>query len=266
MSAIGTTLGAPVGGAMIAWLGWRSVFLVNLPIGIAALALVLRTLPSRSAASGPIDSARAADGAADERLSLGSAYLRRSLAMSAAISAVIMTTLVVGPFYLSRELQLEPARVGLVMAVGPMIAALAGVPSGRLVERIGAPRATTAGLIVIASGCFALSALPSSVGLAGYLAPIALVTSGYALFQTANVTGVMTRIPAAHRGAAAGWLSLSRYAGLSAGTWLMGAVYALASSVTGDAAAGMRATFAVGVTLVGAALALSTTHTTTHNQ
>ena len=37
MSAIGTALGPSLGGVLIAVLGWRAIFLVNLPLGIADL-------------------------------------------------------------------------------------------------------------------------------------------------------------------------------------------------------------------------------------
>src|SRR5258708_10054000 len=58
--------------------------------------------------------------------------LSASLAMSALVSTVIMATLVVGPFYLSRALGLNAALVGIVLSVGPLIASLTGEPGGRL--------------------------------------------------------------------------------------------------------------------------------------
>jgi Major Facilitator Superfamily. len=39
MSAIGTALGPSLGGMLIAGLGWRAIFLINLPLGILALFL-----------------------------------------------------------------------------------------------------------------------------------------------------------------------------------------------------------------------------------
>jgi MFS family permease len=59
--------------------------------------------------------------------------LSTGLAMSTLVSTVMMATLVVGPFYLSRALGLEAALVGLVLSAGPLVAALTGVPAGRSV-------------------------------------------------------------------------------------------------------------------------------------
>ena len=171
----------------------------------------------------------------------------------------MMATLVVGPFYLSRSLGLDAALVGLVVSVGPIVAALTSVPAGRIVDRLGAQRTTVAGLIGIAAGSFLLST-PMTLGIAGYITPIAVITAGYALFQTANNTSVMADIPGDRRGAMSGLLNLSRNLGLITGASAMGAVFALGSGTTDIAmaspaavASGMRVTFAVaGVLVVGA--------------
>src|SRR6185295_3313135 len=78
--------------------------------------------------------------------------LSASLAMSTLVSTVMMATLVVGPFYLSRGLGLETALVGLALSAGPLVAALTGVPAGRIVDRFGAQRMTIIGLVGIAIG------------------------------------------------------------------------------------------------------------------
>jgi MFS family permease len=46
MSAVGTALGPSLGGVLIAGLGWRSIFLVNLPLGVATFLLAQRHLPA----------------------------------------------------------------------------------------------------------------------------------------------------------------------------------------------------------------------------
>ncbi|MEU9234379.1 MFS transporter [Streptomyces subrutilus] len=186
------------------------------------------------------------------------------LAMSVLVSTVMMATLVVGPFHLARGLGLDEALVGLVLSAGPLVAALTGVPAGRLADRFGARRTTVAGLVAMAAGAGTLSMLPASSGVTGYLAPMVVLTAGYALFQTANNTAVMADIPADRRGAVSGLLNLSRNLGLVTGASVMGAVFARASA-TADVttagpeavAAGMRITFAVAAGLVLAALAVA---------
>ena len=46
VAAAATLLGPLVGGVLVDRLSWRSVFYVNLPIGLAALVLVNRTVPT----------------------------------------------------------------------------------------------------------------------------------------------------------------------------------------------------------------------------
>ena len=192
--------------------------------------------------------------------------LSASLATSALVSTVMMATLVVGPFYLSLALGLEAALVGVVISVGPLVVALTGVPAGRMADRFGAQRIAVAGLAGIAAGCFGLSMIPSTFGVAGYIAPLVVITGGYALFQTANNTAVMADVPLDRRGVVSGVLNLSRNLGLVTGASAMGAVFALASATVDittappeAVATGMRTTFAVAAVLilVGIALAIA---------
>ncbi|WP_294766870.1 MFS transporter [uncultured Rhodoferax sp.] len=53
MSAVGTALGPSLGGVLIATLGWRALFLVNLPLGALALLFAVRCLPSGQASAAP---------------------------------------------------------------------------------------------------------------------------------------------------------------------------------------------------------------------
>jgi MFS family permease len=133
-----------------------------------------------------------------------------------------------------------------------------------MADRLGALRMTIVGLIGIAIGSFSLSVMPATFGIPGYLAPIVVITSGYALFQTANNTAVMKEVPPDRRGVISGMLNLSRNLGLTTGTAVMGAVFALASGVSDitaarpeAVAAGMRMTFAVAAALMVVALAVA---------
>ncbi|MBL9209193.1 MAG: MFS transporter [Opitutaceae bacterium] len=183
---------------------------------------------------------------------------------SGLVSTVMMTTLVVGPFYLSRALGLAPATVGVVLSLGPLVAALMGVPAGRMVDRLGARRVTVIGLLGLASGAAALALLPAPLSIAGYLVPLVGLTVSYALFQTANNTAVMREVSADQRGVVSGLLNLSRNLGLITGASVMGAVFAFASGATDPATAspdavarGLRVTFAAAALLIAIALALA---------
>jgi len=310
MSAVGTALGPSLGGLLIATAGWRTLFLINVPLGIVAAILVQRVLPAdrpRSPAdrggfdffgtgllAGSLASyalamtigrghfgavnvvllllAAAGGGlfllvetkVAAPLVRLGllkEASLTSGLVTSALVSTVMMTTLVVGPFYLSRALGLKSAAVGLVLSVGPIVAALAGVPAGRLADRLGARRVTVFGLAGIAAGSAMLAALPAPLGVMGYLAPLVAITVSYALFQTANTTAVMREVPSDRRGVISGMINLSRNLGLVTGASVMGAGFAFAS-MTDDittaapaaVARGMRTTFGAAACLIGAAM------------
>lgn len=187
--------------------------------------------------------------------------LRVGFATSLLVSTVVMATMVVGPFYLGQALGLDAARVGLALAGGPVVAALAGVPAGRLVDRHGARRMAVAALAGMAAGCGALCLVPTGWGVAGYVLPIAVVTAHYALFQAANNTAVMADVAPDQRGVVAGLLNLARNLGLVTGTALMGSVFSLASAAVSLQAAspqalahGMRCTFALAAALLVAAL------------
>lgn len=190
--------------------------------------------------------------------------LGRGLVTNVVVATVMMTTLVVGPFYLVRGLALDAALAGAVMSVGPVVSALSGVPAGRLVDRVGAQAATVVGLAGIAVGAFCLAALPTAWGIPAYILPIMVMTPGYALFQAANNTAVMKDVPADRRGGVSGLLNLSRNLGLITGASVMAAIFGFAAAAADIATAdppavaqGMRITFAIAGALIVAALALA---------
>jgi MFS family permease len=132
------------------------------------------------------------------------------------------------------------------------------------VDRVGAQRLTIIGLVGVAIGSFSLSVIPTAFGIPGYLAPLVVLTIGYALFQTANNTAIMKDVLVDQRGVISGMLNLSRNLGLITGASVMGAVFAFGSGTSDITAAppeavtaGMRATFAVASALIGAALAIA---------
>ncbi|MEV4640941.1 MFS transporter [Actinoplanes sp. NPDC049548] len=259
MSAVGTALGPTLGGVLVEGFGWRAIFLGVVPLGAVTLVLVHRALP-RVRAAAPIGRPRAA---LLDLTVLREPAIALGLTTSVLVSAVMMSTLVVGPFHLSGALRLGPALVGLVMSAGPAVAALTGVPAGRATDRLGTGTMVVAGLGAIIAGAVVLALMPVAAGVPGYVLPLVVVTAGYAVFQAANNTAVMRDAPADRRGQVSGLLNLSRNLGLMAGASMMGAVFAVAgtsdvaTATPAEIARGTHATFAVAAVLVGLGLTLA---------
>lgn len=313
MSAIGTALGPSLGGALTAAIGWRAIFLINLPLGILAMLLAYRHLPADRQVSPALPASFDWRGTIVLALSLASYALGMTVGggafgwinvgllclaalggaffvllegrtqaplvqpalfkvratsagfvTSLLVTTVAMTTLVVGPFYLTAGLGFDVARVGLVMSVGPIVAALLGVPAGRGIDRFGAARMVVLGLVAMMIGCIAMAFVSAAYGAWGYVLPLAAITAGFAMFQAGNNTVVMTAVDSAQRGVASGLLNLSRNLGLITGASLMGALYAYGSGTTDATHAlaeassnGLRLSFAVATALVVIALVVS---------
>lgn len=194
----------------------------------------------------------------------GNALLSSSMAMSVLVYAVMMATLVLGPFYLSKALGLDTRMVGLVMTVGPLAAAIMGVPAGTVADRIGAKLAMIIGLALFTVGAFVMSWVSHDGGVATYIVAILFISVGLAFFQTPNNTAVMADARPEQRGLVSGLLALARNLGLITGASLMGALFA---SVAGDTATstpemvtdGMRFAFRIAAAMAAAAFLLSLT-------
>jgi len=243
VSALGTALGPSLGGVLLSSGGWRGIFWLLLPLTALALLLVRLALP--------VESGRSRPAAVGMRAGMHRKMIP-TLGVNLLVSAVMMTTLIVGPFYLTGALGMQDTETGLIMAVGPVVSILSGIPAGRLVDALGARRMMLAGLMLLATGSLLLAASGGSGGLAGYLFPLTLLTPGYQLWQAANNSATLADAAGDRRGTLAGLLGLSRNLGMIAGASGMGALFAFSVGATDLAAAdpssiatGMRLTFLV---------------------
>jgi MFS family permease len=258
VSALGTALGPSLGGLLIAVTGWRGIFWVQFPLATIALLLAFATLPGHPGK--------------EKAPSAGLwSMLDRSLApnllVNVLVAAVMMATLVVGPFYLGLGLGLKETLVGFVMAIGPAISIVSGVPSGRLVDSWGSGRVLAIGLALLAAGAALLATLPNRIGVTGYVLSIIVLTPGYQLFQAANNTAALTDISKDRRGMVSGLLSLSRNIGLIAGASFMGAVFAFGvgtddfiHATPAAIAAGMQLTFLLASGMMSVAIGVAFMH------
>lgn len=215
ISALGTALGPVLGGFLLVVSGWQSIF--GLQFILAGIAIILaRVLLPNDYIKKQIPALTSLQ--TDQNIT-------PNLMVNLLVAAVMMTTLVIGPFYLSLGLNLDQIQVGLIMGIGPVVAILSGIPSGRLVDRWGSRYIVITGLIFLIIGSSMLAILPKLMGISGYIMPIIILTSGYQLFQAANNTMTLADVPKARQGMVSGLLSLSRNMGLIIGASVMGAIF-----------------------------------------
>ena len=215
ISALGTALGPVLGGFLLVVSGWQSIF--GLQFILAGIAIILaRVLLPNDYIKKQIPALTSLQ--TDQNIT-------PNLMVNLLVAAVMMTTLVIGPFYLSLGLNLDQIQVGLIMGIGPVVAILSGIPSGRLVDRWGSRYIVITGLIFLIFGSTMLAILPKLMGISGYIMPIIILTSGYQLFQAANNTMTLADVPKARQGMVSGLLSLSRNMGLIIGASVMGAIF-----------------------------------------
>jgi MFS family permease len=223
VSALGTALGPALGGVLLGVSGWRSLFLLLVPLAVCGLALTAAFLP-RARAEAPAPARPVTGGRAW--------HLLPNLLANLLVAMVMMGTLVVGPFYLRLGLGLSDTAIGLVLSVGPALSMLSGVPAGRLVDRHGAQRVAQAGLVLLAAGAALLALMPQLAGLAGYVGALLVLTPGYQLFLAANTTAALADVAPTRRGTVSGLLGLSRNLGLIVGAAGLGALFAHGAGLT----------------------------------
>ena len=207
--AAGTLMGPPLGGFLVEWFGWRSIFFINLPFGLLALLLSGRLTELLGVGL-------------REGLSRAIRAPRFILALLSTVCFFIQSfgTNLVWPFYLESG-GISPSRVGLMMLVPPLILMTAGPWCGRLSDKAGYDRISWLGSIVL---------LPASLG-QGFTGSVAVglvgIGVGRAFFQAANNAAVLSEAPEGTTTVASGLLSIARVSGQALGSILAGTLWGI---------------------------------------
>lgn len=205
--ASGTLMGPPLGGFLVEWFGWQSIFYINLPFGL--LALFLSNRLSELHGVGLIEGLRRAVHAP-----------RFILALFSTVFFFIQSfgTNLIWPFYLEAG-GMTPAKVGLLMLVPPIILMTAGPQCGKLSDRTGYDLVSWLGSAVLMVTAVVQGVSGSVViGLIG-------IGLGRALFQAANNAAVLTQAPDGTGAVASGLLSIARVTGQALGSILAGILW-----------------------------------------
>jgi MFS family permease len=195
----GAAVGPAVGGILTELLGWESIFLVQVPLALAALFAV------RGLTVAPVPG-----GSGRPRLRANAALLLLSGGLVAALFLLVL--LLVAGWGMS------PAAAGAAVTVLP----LAAIGAARLVRARRTERATiAAGVVLVAGGLAGLAFLPRS-GWAWTVAPQVLVGAGLGMALAA-----LTERGLAGRGDRilhGGWTLAARHAGVVLGLLLLAPV------------------------------------------
>jgi predicted MFS family arabinose efflux permease len=240
LGGAGAAAGVLAGGVLTSWLGWRSVFLVNVPIGAAAGLLSLRLVPRHGApgrAAGPL--------------------LPRGLWRSRSLVAGVLimfgaTGLLVGTFFLN-SLYLQGVqhasalRTGLEFLPLALVIGASAHLGSRLLHAAGTRVMITAGLLLMGGGALLLTgAAPGSGYLAGVLPGLLVIGAGTGLVLPGASVTALSGVAASEAGAASGLMTAAHEIGAAVGV----AVFSAAGvAVTGGVAAGYRHGFAVAAAL-----------------
>ncbi|MFJ8962766.1 MFS transporter [Lentzea sp. NPDC102401] len=194
MSAIGTALGPSLGGALIALSGWRSIFLVCVPLGVLALVLVHRVLPESAPDGGRFD----VMGTVVLGITLGAYALAVTVDKgSSAVVLLVVATMGVGLFLFVQRRVPSPL-VDLAMFRDPVLTA--GLTTSALVSTV-----MMATLVV---GPFhlvgALGLNPALAGLAMSVGPVVSALTGVPAGRAADRFGRATMVVVGLSGVIAG--------------------------------------------------------------
>ncbi|MDF1523199.1 MAG: DHA2 family efflux MFS transporter permease subunit [Trueperaceae bacterium] len=146
------------------------------------------------------------------------------------------------PFYLEGVLGLPAWRVGLLMAVVPIVLVVAAPLAGTLADRFGPRPVTVAGMLLLLIGYLAVGTLDESTTPLGYVGRFLFVGLGMGTFQTPNNTAIMSAARRGGSGVAGSLLSLTRYLGQVIGTVGLGSLWAARTVARAGAATGTDAT------------------------
>lgn len=198
--ATGAALGPAAGGLLTELVSWQSIFLVQVPVALAAGVPIL-AVARHEAATGVL---------AAELRQTGRPHLLANLAL-AMVSAAIAAALFLLVLLLIEGWRLTPIGAAIVVSAMP-VAALAGSRFGRSVASARARAA--AGAILVSGGLGGLALLPRAE-VALTLPPQVMVGIGLALVLSAlTETALAGRAPQAIHG---GWTISARHAGVVIG-------------------------------------------------
>ena len=214
--------GPVLGGMLVAAFPWESIFLVNVPVGIAAFAAGLWTLPADTPVRRTADGHNAAtvpEAAAPVSpwcLFANGAFTLNLVTMFLCFFAVGSTELLL-PFFLQDACGFSPDVAGVMLTSIPLAMAVVGPIAGAVSDRVGSAIPCLVGLVIYAIGIAVVGMLPTDAGAARIYLTVVVMSLGTGMFQAPNNSLVMGTVDTANLGFAGSMVSLVRNLGMAVG-------------------------------------------------
>lgn len=213
--AVGTMLGAPLGGLIISICHWSVIFFINVPIGIMAFLIGSRVIKEPKDTSGRKDKVRLLR----PEIVTNTTFSLSLLCAFISYICISASTILI-PFYLQDVQKITSVHTGIIMIAAPLIIAIVSPISGSLSDRLGAYKLSFLGLIIMSLGFFLMSFIKEASPLSMLLLFLIATAVGQAIFQPSNNSLIMSSVPSDCLGAAGSMNSLARNLGQSFGVIL----------------------------------------------
>lgn len=213
--ALALPSGPLLGGALVSGLGWRAVFLINLPIIAIGLPLAWRLLPRQ----------QPRPQRARSRLVIGKDFVGANF-VAGLMNFVGLGTVLVLTLYLQEHLAHKAFRAGLELVPLFLPLAVLGPVSGRITARYGPRLPMTIGLALGALGSVSLLGVRETSGYAAVVLVELWLGLGMGFLTAAVVNAAVASLPGDRAGFASGVNNTCRQAVGALGVAVYGAVVA----------------------------------------
>jgi DHA2 family methylenomycin A resistance protein-like MFS transporter len=243
--SVSLAVGPIAGGALVATLGWRSIFFINLPICAAAMWLTQRMTRETETRSGSFD----------PRVLLGFFRDRAfgaAVGVGFAINASLYGTLFMFAIYLQHSRGYSPLDVGLALLPFAIALGISNVAAGPLIGKHGTRFPMLAGLSVAFAGFAMLLVCGAQTAYVTMVPALVAIPLGIGIAVPAMTSALLGTIPRSRSGLASGVLNTVRQAAGALGIAVAAAAIARVGSV-----AGLHVLTALCLAAIGVAIGLA---------
>jgi len=201
----GLSSGPLLGGILTQEFGWRSIFIVLVPLGAIAAFLTWRYIKADWAE------------ARDSKFNFMRLIRNRVFSFSS-LAALIHYAATSGiGFFLSLYLQYlrgyDARTAGMILMTQPIMMTLLSITAGKLSDRINPGYIASTGMGMTALGIFALTFINGDTPIVFLVGVLAFNGAGFALFSSPNSNAIMSSVEKKYLGVASGMLGTVRMVG-----------------------------------------------------